>query len=108
MSEKNSLDLNQIIEQFTEFIREKAEDDEDIRENVLPMIEELGAQMQESQRFQEEYPSISRLLAFLASTLEAHEQKLEILKDAVLEIRQMGMSPEEALAYQKLDKSMLN
>tara|TARA_B100000131_G_scaffold221323_1_gene212840 strand:- start:27763 stop:28119 length:357 start_codon:yes stop_codon:yes gene_type:complete len=114
---KEAPDLLQIIEHFGEFIRERAEEDEDIRESILPMIEGLEAQLRDSKKFSSDYPSISSLLAFVCTTLEDHNQKLEMLKDAIIEMKEApvsnphGLTKEELMAYaayKNMDKDLLN
>ena len=87
MSKKEEINLVEIMEQFTSFIKEKSEngEDEDNLQSVLPMLEGLTAHMREAAAFQEQFPSIATLMATMCETLEEHHRKLEMLKDVIIE-----------------------
>ena len=87
MSEKNENpggEFLTIIEQFTEFIKEKSETDDEVKD-IVPMLEGLTSHVKEAIKFQEDYPSIAGMLTNLCATQEEHHRKLEMLKDIVVD-----------------------
>ena len=108
-------DFGEVISQFTQFLREKAETDDDVKKNVLPAIENLNEKIQESLRFQEEYPTVASLLSGICATMEEHHSKLELLKDVLVdhgmgtEVVSEKTATEQALAsWNPDDKDLVN
>jgi len=104
-----------IIEQFTDFIREKSDDDEGVKE-FLPALEGLTEHLKSAAKFEEEHPAIAALLSSMCAALEEHHQKLEMLKDVIVDsgIAECRKMTKDDLAEQMLanmpkpDKDFMN
>jgi len=85
--EVEEINLIEIMEQFTSFIKEKSEsgEDDDDLSSVVPMLEGLTSHMREAAAFQEKFPSIANLMGSMCETLEEHHKKLEMLKDIIID-----------------------
>lgn len=111
-------DMAEIIEKFCAHLEVKLEADKDLTEEDKEALRSEVAGFRdvssEMKKFVTEYPNLSRVVTLVASTLHEHENKLELLKDALvangLIMQVEAKSEEEALAMAKksMEEEMLS
>ena len=113
---KNPMSMSDVMREFYSFVEQKVneEDDQELREALLPELARLKDTINESERFTSEYPNIANLFSTVCSIVSEHESKLELVKDVLvsngLMVQVEASTEEEAaeIAKKTIEEDMLN
>lgn len=113
---KDPMSMSDVMREFYSFVEQKVNDEEDqeLREALLPELERLRDTVMESERFLSEYPNIAGLFSSMCGIISEHETKLELVKDVLvsngLMVQVEAETPAEAIEMAKktFEEDMLN